>query len=106
MDAIQRGQCILFSVVFTPTLPNNLSSVWLLTVISLLKLTLFRRCGLAYLYDWRGFVGAKEKTRAWAFHSSMMLMVSQKDDISLTTPCYQSPNPKNMLYGTLLRSLL
>ncbi len=36
-------------------------SVWLLPVIS--PLLLYRRCGLAYPYEWRGFVGPKKKTR-------------------------------------------
>ncbi len=32
----QRGQCILFSVVFTPSPPSHHGSVWALPVISLL----------------------------------------------------------------------
>jgi hypothetical protein len=32
----QRGQCILFSVVFTPFHPSHHGSVWLLPVISIL----------------------------------------------------------------------
>ncbi len=59
----QRGQCILFSVVFTPPSPpqpprqclaSNLSSLYS-------SLTLLR-CGLAYPCDWRGLVGARKKT--------------------------------------------
>jgi hypothetical protein len=51
----QRGQFILFSVVFTP--PP------LLPVISLLLAnTGSRGCWLAYPYDSRGFVGTKKKT--------------------------------------------
>ncbi len=57
-------QCsILFSVVFTPPPSSHHGSVWLLPVISLLLgITLYRECGLAYPYDWRGFVGTKKKT--------------------------------------------
>jgi hypothetical protein len=37
-------------------------------------LELYRRCGLAYSYDWRGFVGAKKKTSLClaVFNSSMI----------------------------------
>ncbi len=35
-------------------------SVWLSSIYS--KLTLYCRCGLAYPYDWKGFVGDKKNT--------------------------------------------
>jgi hypothetical protein len=57
----QRGQCILFSVVFTPSPPSHHGSVWVLPVISLL--TLNRLAGLPnHIYNGRGFVGPKKKT--------------------------------------------
>jgi hypothetical protein len=69
------GQCILFSVVFTPPPPCHHGSVWLLPTchLSTLLLTLYRRCGLANPYDWRGFVVAKKKTNVGlsVFNSSM-----------------------------------
>ncbi len=45
----------------------RLKSCWDLPPWSFLSslyslLTLYRRCGLAYPYDWRGFVGTKKKT--------------------------------------------
>jgi hypothetical protein len=62
-ESKQRGQCILFSVVFTPPPPATTPVFGLLPVISLLlTITLYRRCGLAYPYDWRGFVRAKKET--------------------------------------------
>ncbi len=82
MGCDQLGQCILFYVVFTfPPLSHH-SNVWLLPVIS--QLTLYRRCGLAYPYDWRGFVGPKKKTSMGlpVFNSSMSMMLhnwSQKN---------------------------
>jgi hypothetical protein len=57
---MQRGQCILFSVVFAPSLHSLHGSVWVLPVISLLLTVSSVR--LVYPYDGRGFVGHKKKT--------------------------------------------
>ncbi len=58
----QGGQRILYAVLFTPFPPaimvmfgSYLSSLYP-------QLTLYRGCGLAYPYDWRGFVRVKKKT--------------------------------------------
>jgi hypothetical protein len=58
----QRGQCILFSVVFTSTTPAATVVFELKPGISLLLTNTDRLCGLFYPYDRKGFVGTK-KTR-------------------------------------------
>ncbi len=58
----RQGQCILFSVVFTPP-PSATTAVidsYLLFLYS--YLTVYRWYGLAYPYDWRVFVGTIKKT--------------------------------------------
>ncbi len=63
----QRGLCILF---FCRLYPSSPQPPWqclapILPFISLLianTVPPIRRCGLAYPYDWRGFMGAKKKT--------------------------------------------
>jgi hypothetical protein len=47
----ERGQCILISVVFTPSAPATtvVFGSYLSSLYS--QLTLYRRCGLAYPYD-------------------------------------------------------
>jgi hypothetical protein len=40
---------------------------YLSSLYSTLNLTLYRGCGLAYPYDWRGFVGAKKKMSVGLF---------------------------------------
>ncbi len=67
-SCIQGGQCILFSIIFTPFTPSHhehYSSMWVLPVI--FQLSLFNhQCiadgGLPITYDGRGFVGPKKKT--------------------------------------------
>ncbi len=54
----QRSQCILFSVVFTPSPPSPYGSVWAQTVISLLVANTVSPIWL----EWRGFIGPKKKT--------------------------------------------
>jgi hypothetical protein len=44
-----------------PSSPSQHGSVWLRLVISLLLTNTVCRCGLAYAYDWRDFVGPKKK---------------------------------------------
>ena len=62
MGGRQRGQCILFSVVFTPsTSPPPQPPRQCLSPTCHLS-TLYRRYGLALSYDGRGFVGPKKKT--------------------------------------------
>jgi hypothetical protein len=58
----QQGQFIVLSVVFTLHTPATtvVFGSYLSSLYSLLKL--YRRCGLACAYDWRGVVGAKKKT--------------------------------------------
>ncbi len=59
----QRGQCLLFSVVFTLSSHSHSGSVQLVPVISqLLTNTLSPGCGLAWSYDGRCLVGPKKKT--------------------------------------------
>jgi hypothetical protein len=58
----RRGQCILFSVVFTPPPPQPPGQVFGSYLISLVLINTVPRCGLAYLYGWRGFLGTKKKT--------------------------------------------
>jgi hypothetical protein len=57
---IQRGQCILFSVVFTPSPTSHPAShhgsVWILPVISL-----FSTNTLSQVRAWRGFVRTKKE---------------------------------------------
>jgi hypothetical protein len=76
----QRGQCILiyavFPILYSP--PSHRGSVCLLPVISqllLLKLAMYHGCGLADLYDWRGFVGPKTKTSLGFFSIQSSLFV-------------------------------
>jgi hypothetical protein len=52
----QWAQCILFSVVFTPSPPSHHGSVWLLPVISLLLTNTVSPVRLAYPYDGRPFL--------------------------------------------------
>jgi hypothetical protein len=53
----------------------------------LTSITLYRGCGLAYPHDWRGFVGAKNKTSVGllVFNSSI-----GKFTLSTCTPCHIS----------------
>ena len=60
------GPSILFSVICSPPSTTAVFGSYLSSLYSLL--TLFRWCGLAYPYDWRGFVGPKNKT---VFNSPM-----------------------------------
>ncbi len=50
----------MFSVVFTPPTPIAITAVFGSYLSNLYLLTC--GCGLAYPYDWRGFVGTKKKT--------------------------------------------
>jgi hypothetical protein len=73
---ISKGQCILFSVVFTPPPPPATTAVfgsYLSSLYYLLTNTVYSLCELPYQYDRRGFVGAKEKTSEGlsVFNSSM-----------------------------------
>jgi hypothetical protein len=55
----QRGQCNCRLYLSSPLPPRqSLAPTCLLST----QLTLYWRCVLAYPYDWRGFVGAKNKT--------------------------------------------
>jgi hypothetical protein len=66
----QRGQCNCRLYPSSPQPPRQcLAPTCHLSTL----LTLYCRCGLAYLYDWRGFVGAKKKTSMGlsVFNSSM-----------------------------------
>ncbi len=59
------GQCILFSVVFTPSPPGHHGSICVLPVIYAIPLLLSNTVSpvrIAYPYDGRGFVGLKKKT--------------------------------------------
>ncbi len=58
-DAEQRGQFILLSVVFT--LFTEVFGSYL-SAFNYSFITKYCGCGLAYPYDWRGFVGAKQTT--------------------------------------------
>ncbi len=50
----------LFCFLSSLPLPfSHHGSIWLLPVLSLLLATSYRGCGLAYPYDWTGFVGVK-----------------------------------------------
>ncbi len=82
----QRGQCILFSVVFTPLpSPATMALFCLLLVVS----TLYRGCRrrLAYPYDWRGFVGAKNKTNLVLLEFNSLI---GRETLSTFTPCHIS----------------
>ncbi len=106
--ATQRGQCILFSVVYNTAPPSHHGSLWVLPVISLLlTITLYRRYGLAYPYDGRGFVGPKKKTivgllvlnhRLWSYLSCVQLY-------SWLKPRNNPPPPPPHL-GSYTRALL
>ncbi len=56
-----QGQCILFSVVFTPSPPSHHGSVWVKPIISLLLNNTVSPVQ-AYPNGGRGFVGPKKKT--------------------------------------------
>jgi hypothetical protein len=60
-DTQQWGQGILFSAVSTPSPPLPPTAVFGSYLLSLyFLLTLYRVCGLAYPYYWRGVVGAQK----------------------------------------------
>jgi len=88
--AQQRGSmCFIFCRLYPATTPVFGSY----PVISLLlTLTLYRRCGLAYPYDGRGFVGPKKKTilrlllinPLWFYrHSAVSFVITCKVSIDL-----------------------
>jgi hypothetical protein len=52
-----------FSVVFILLPPATKAAFDFYLSSIYTELTLYRGCGLAYPYNWRGFVGAKKKTR-------------------------------------------
>ncbi len=58
-----------------PSSPSDHGSVWLLPVISLFLTNTVHRCGLAYPYDWRGFVGTK-KRRPLKIQSSLVVWLA------------------------------
>ncbi len=75
-----HGQWILFSVILTPTLPATTAVVGCYLSSLYSQLTLYRWCGLAYPYDWRGFfAGTKKMT------SEVLLYPSQVDSGLHTT---------------------
>ncbi len=58
-----KGQCILFSVVFTPSPPSHHGIVWVPSVISLLLTNIVSPVRAWYgIMDGRGFVRPKKKT--------------------------------------------
>ncbi len=73
------GQCVLFSVVFTPPPPSHHGSVWLLPVVSLLLTNAISRMrAFLPVYIWsESFVGTKTKTSLGllVFNSSMLCLV-------------------------------
>ncbi len=70
-DAEQRGQCILLSVVFT--LFTAVFGSYLSAFNSFI--TKYCGCGLAYPYDWRGFVEPNRR-RAWTSQYIILLLCS------------------------------
>ncbi len=94
----QRGQCtihILFPVVLTPMPSSHHGSVWLLYVSSLhMHLTNTVRCWLAYPFDWRGFVGAKKKTKRG--HLSIPNSWIAFDIIEVPCTCVHWPRPTKL----------
>jgi hypothetical protein len=78
------GQCVLFSVVFTPPLPSHQGSTWLLHIIFLLLTNSLSPVWACPSYDQRGFVGAK-KRRSWASKNSILSGTS-------STTLYKNPH--------------
>ncbi len=73
------GQSILISVVFTPSPPRSQHGKCLPPTSHLFTNTaLYRRCGLAYPYDWRGFEDQKEDERGPLSIQSMPTLASRE----------------------------
>ncbi len=77
--------CFVFSVVFNPPPPpanTAVSGSYLSSLYSIHYNTLlyYRGCGLAYPYDWRGFVVANQKTSAGL---SLSICVTLDDPVRL-----------------------
>jgi hypothetical protein len=68
---LHRAQYILLSVVFTPSFPAMLGSIWILPVISLLLTNTVSPVRACLSYDERGFVGPKKKTTVSHFRKEV-----------------------------------
>ncbi len=82
------------------------------------KLTLYLRCGLAYPYDWRGFVGAKKNTRVglvvsysyFSFMPSTIDLIQEvrwaKFNWALCAQLYTANDSPHLLHSLYTRALL
>ncbi len=70
--------CFLLSFPLFPQPPRHaVFGSYLSSLFSLI--TLYHRCGLAFPYDQRGFVGAKKKTGVGTGHLSIIVIYSVKN---------------------------